>query len=257
MRIFFCVLALAAGLSAALSPALLPGANRPTDSSEAAARALIQEQARAVQSLHEFEVSHQVDVSSLTPKFRQTTHQYLDTWVKRPHLIRVEVKAMMHSETLVSDGLSTWIYRDADGLYWRQSGAAPAALFLNAFPGLSRELSDVNLPSIMTAARITGVETLPVGAQSFLCDVVDVSLSPAATHGAIQNNSIRMWISRQYHVPLKVQATFLGQNGTGNKTYSDYVTTFLPDTQIPQSTWVFLPPKGSKPAHDTKAPGLD
>lgn len=255
MRISSCIFSVALALSAGAAATVLARAARPSVSTtHDKGRLLVQEQARGVQSLREFEVSHQVDITSVTPRYNATTHQYLKTWIKRPHLIRVQVQAMAHGETLVSDGVGTWIYRDADRQYWRQPGPPPSALFSNAFPGLARELSDVDLPKIMTDARVTGEEALRVDARSFPCDIVDVTLSPAATRGAIQNNSIQMWISRQYHVPLKVQATFLGTNGAGNKTYTDYVTTFLPEAHIPSSAWVFVPPKDSRPATDTKAP---
>ncbi len=261
MRISTTALWAAALLAASANPSFAvakPSAKpRHGLSGQALAKRLIIEQARAVQTLAQFEVSHQVDQTVVTPKYKETTHEYLKTWIKRPHLIRVEVKSMMHGMTLVSDGSGTWVYRDASRTYARQSALPPAGLFNSAFPGLSRQLSDANLPNVMRSARLVGSEALKVGGRSYPCQLVEVTIDPNAAPGELQNNRLRLWISSQYQVPLKVEATINGSGGAGSTTYSDFVTTFLPNASIPASTWVFLPPKNSHPAPGTRAPGLE
>ena len=208
-----------------------------------AARALVQEEARAVQSIDHFEVSHQVDITSVAPRYNQTTHAYLKTWVQRPGHIRAESQQYNHSKTIVSDGSATWIY---DGSDWKQAGSVPAPLFSNAFPGLAHELSSANLPSVMTAAKLVGVEPLTIARRSYSCDIVDVSVSQSASNNTLQDNTLRLWVSREYKVPLKVEATFAGATPEDRKKYSDYVTDFKPDLNIPASVWKLDPPSGPK-----------
>ena len=198
------------------------------------ARALVQEEARAVRSIDHFEVSHQVDITSVTPHYNQTTHAYLKTWMQRPGHIRVESQQYNQSKTIVSDGSTTWIHDSGD---WKQVSSVPGSLFSNAFPGLSRELSSANLPSVMTAARLVGVEPLTIAHHSYSCDIVEVSVSQSASNSTLQDNVLRLWVSREYKVPLKVEATFVGVTPGDRKKYSDYVTDFNPDLNIPGSVW--------------------
>jgi outer membrane lipoprotein-sorting protein len=211
-----------------------------------AARLLVEETARAVQSIDRFEVAHQVDVTSVTPHYNQTTHAYVKTWVQRPGHIRAESQQYVRKETIVSDGSTLWVYDGTNQTYWKRAGGAPPQLFSNAFPGLARQLSSTNLPSVMRSAKLVGTEALTVTGRSYPCDVVEVSVAPDATPGVLQNNTLRLWISREYKIPLKVEATFVGATPQAIKTYSDFVTDFEPNLSIPVSTWTFSPPAGAK-----------
>jgi outer membrane lipoprotein-sorting protein len=206
------------------------------------ARALVREEARAVQLIDRFAVSHQVDITSVTPHYNQTTHAYIKTWVQRPGHIRAESQQYRRSETIVSDGSTTWTYDPGKRRYWKQKGAAPADLFSNAFPGLARQLSSPNLPSVMTAARLVGTESLTINGRSYPCDLVDVWVLPGASNGALQGNVLHLWISREYKIPLKVEATFAGATPADTQRYSDYVTDFEINLKIPAPTWTFNPP---------------
>ncbi len=210
-----------------------------------AARSLIEQQARAVQSIDRFEVAHQVDITRVTAKFKATTHAYLQTFISRPGHLRAESRRATQSVMIVSTGAETWFYNGSDHTYWKQLGPAPAALFDNAFPGLARQLSNTNLPTAMISARIIRTEELPVAGRSFLCDVVEVSIRPHASPEALVNNSLRLWISRDYKVPLKVQAQFIGSDGGQPTEYLDYVTNFQPNLAIAAATWQFQPPAGA------------
>lgn len=116
----------------------------------------------------------------------------------------------------------------------------------NAFPGLARQLSSANLPSVITSATLAGTESLTINGRKYLCDVVDVKVVPSASNSALQDNMVRLWISRHYKVPLKVEATFVGATPADLKKYSDYVTDFEPNLNIPTSTWMFNPPPAAK-----------
>ena len=210
------------------------------------ARLLVQEEARAVQSIDHFAVAHQVDITSVTPHYNQTTHAYVKTWVQRPGHVRAESQQYTRSEMIVSDGSTTWIYDGGNRIYWRQSGGAPVALFSNAFPGLARQLSSANLPAVITSARLVGTESLTITGRSYPCNIVDVSVTPGAADAMLQDNLLRLWISQKYKVPLKVEATFAGAAPPDHKKYSDYVTNFEPDIKIPASVWTFKPPPDAK-----------
>lgn len=216
------------------------------------AEQLVRQQASAVQTMREFIVSHRVDVMSVTSKYNETTHAYLTTWVKRPDLLRVRSQMMGQSQTIVADGHGMWIYRDADRVYWHQPGPTPTGLMENAFPGLGRELSDGNLPKVMTSASIVGEESLEIGQSKFPCTIVDVTVTPKAANGALENNQLRLWISKDYQVPLKVQATFTSAGST-RRDYTDLATRFEPGAKISESTWTFTPPEGSKLRQSTPA----
>jgi outer membrane lipoprotein-sorting protein len=235
------VLALGAQ-TAAISDATVHDGKTTVD----AARALVQEEAQAVQSIDHFEVSHQVDITSAMPHYNQTTHAYVKTWVKRPGKIRAESQQYNRSETIVSDGSTTWIYDGSAPNHWKQAGGVPPSLFSNAFPGLARQLSSANLPSVMTKAKLAGMESLMIAGRSYSCDVVDVSVAQSASNGTLQDNTLRLWISREYKVPLKVEATFVGSTPEDRKKYSDYVKDFAPNLNIPASVWKFNPPSDSK-----------
>ncbi len=220
------------------------------------AELLVRQQASAVRTMHEFIVSHQVDVKSVTPKFDETTHAYLTTWVKHPDLLRIRSQMMRQGKTIVADGHGMWIYRDADRVYWRQPGKTPAGLMESAFPGLGQQLSDVNLPKVMTSASIVGEENLEIGHRRFPCTIVDVMVTPNAADGTLENNHLRLWISTAYKVPLKVKAAFTPAGGT-RKVYTDFATLFDPEAKIARSTWTFVPPEGSKLRPATPVPGSE
>ncbi len=253
-RISHCLiatlLASASVLAAQSSDIPAPGVQAARAGAEKA-RALVQEEARAVQSIDRFAVSHQVDVTSATPHYNRTTHAYLKTWVQRPGHIRAESRQYTRSETIVSDGSATWVYDGGNRTYWKQKGGAPAGLFSNAFPGLARKLGSANLPSVMTSARLAGTESLTIVGRSYPCDIVDVSVVPEASENMLQDNTLRLWISRDYKVPLKVEANFVGGAPPDHRKYSDYVTDFEPDLNFPASTWTFQPPSGAKPGTGT------
>ena len=206
------------------------------------ARALVEQEAQAVQSIDRFAVSHQVDITSVTAHYDRTTHAYLKTWVERPGHLRAESRQYTRSETIVSDGSTTWVYDGGNRTYWKQTGGAPAALFSNAFPGLARQLSSASLPAVITSAGLAGTESLTINGRRYLCDVVEVTVVPSASNSALKDNLLHLWISQEYKVPLKVEATFVGATPADLKKYSDYVTDFEPDLSIPTSTWTFNPP---------------
>ncbi len=220
------------------------GESRQMEATAKIASALVQQAARAVQTIDNFEVTHQVDITSITLRYKETTHSYVKTWIDRPKHIRAESQHQGQNIEIVSTGKLTWFYNGATQKYWKQSGSAPATLFANAFPGLARQLSDANLPSAMMAAKIDATEPIQIKGRSFPCDVVEVSVKSSASKGALKDNFIRLWISREYKVPLKVEATFLGPDGAA-KEYSDYVTDFQPDLKIAESLWEFHPPEGA------------
>ena len=250
-------------ITAALAGASLLGAQtsdstasgiQTTGGSAEKAHALVEAQARAVQSMDRFAVSHQVDITGVTSSYNRTTHAYVKTWVQRPGHIRAESQQFTGNETLVSDGSATWIYDGAHRTYSKQAGGAPAALFSNAFPGLARQLSSAKLPSVTTSASLAGTESLTVDGHKYLCDIVDVIVAPSASNGALQDNVLRLWISREYKVPLKVEGTFAGATPADRKKYSDYVTDFEPNLDIPASTWRFEPPADAKQKTETMDP---
>lgn len=212
------------------------------DTSSDTALALIQEEVRAVKSIDRFVVTHQVDVTSVTTHYNRTTHAYVKTWVQRPGHIRAESQQYARNETIVSDGSATWFYNGSNRKYWEQPGSAPIALYSNAFPGLARQLSNANLLSVVTSARLAGTEWLTIDGRSHLCDRVDVTVAPNASDSTLQDNTLHLWISREYKVPFKVEAVFLGAMPGDLKKYSDYVTDFETDLNIPASTWTFTPP---------------
>ena len=65
---------------------------------------------------------------------------------------------------------------------------------------------------------------------------------------------LHLWISREYKVPLKVEATFVGTTPADLKNYSDYVPDFEPNLNIPTSTWTFNPPPDAKQRTGTADP---
>jgi outer membrane lipoprotein-sorting protein len=219
---------------------------RDAGTSTEKASALVQEEARSVQSIDRFAVSHQVDITSVTSLYNQTTHAYIKTWVQRPGHIRAESQQYTRSETIVSDGSATWVYDGGNRTYWKQTGGAPIALFSNAFPGLAHQLSSAKLPSVITSARLAGTESLTINGRKYLCDIVDAKVLPSASSSALYDNIVHLWISQEYKVPLKVEATFVGATPADLKKYSDYVTDFEPNLSIPMSTWTFSPPPDAK-----------
>jgi hypothetical protein len=74
---------------------------------------------------------------------------------------------------------------------------------------------------------------------------VDVNIAQSVSNGTLQDNTLRLWVSREYKVPLKVEATFV-VTPEDRKKYSDYVTDFEPNLNIPASTWTFDPPGDAK-----------
>ena len=66
----------------------------------------------------------------------------------------------------------------------------------------------------------------------------------------IQNDEVTLWISREYHIPMKVSATFIQNDKDGKSQAMDMtilVQRFHPNPRLPLSTWTFVPPPDSQP----------
>lgn len=203
---------------------------------------LLTAQAHALQTMSSYTVAHQIDVTTDNGKYRETTHSYVTTSVERPGRIRAESQHNGYVQDVVSDGTHLMTYRGFDKKYDSEPGMAPEALFRSAFPGLARELSDTNLPEITTSSQVLRQETFTLGNREILCDVLELQLRPNVSAHMPVNGRIRMWVSREYKVPMQVEATFPSSDGKQSMSFLDHVTLFQPGVRFPQSTWQLAPP---------------
>lgn len=203
---------------------------------------LLTAQAHALDTMTGYTVAHQIDVTTDNGKYRETTHSYVTTSVERPGRIRAESQHNGYAQEIVSDGTRLMAYRGFDKKYSEQPGMAPEALFRNAFPGLARELSDTNLPAAAASSQILRQDTFVLGNHSFPCDVLEVQLRPNVSPHMPVNGRIRIWVSREYKVPMQVEAAFLSADGKQPMTFVDRVTRFEAGIRFPQSTWQLAPP---------------
>jgi outer membrane lipoprotein-sorting protein len=161
--------------------------------------------------------------------------------------------------TIVSDGNGYWIYHESNRRYEHKSGDLPAEVYRSPTPGFSGTLSAESLPVSMKSAELVRQEILAVGERQELCDVVLVQLKPSVAPPGytVKNDELTLWLSHQYRVPMKVSGTFIHANSDGKSQAMDMtvvVQKFRPNTQLPPSTWAFVPPPQSQPEPGTSSP---
>jgi outer membrane lipoprotein-sorting protein len=249
---FFCALPLFASSNASSDSKL------PLHSGEQ----MLREASTSLSKLHSYELNVIVNQSINDGQYVRTFHTYVDTSFEQSgsrKRIRMVSRKPEDTLTIVSDGSGYWIYHESNRRYEHKSGDLPAEVYRSPTPGLSGTLSAENLPVAMKSAVLVRQETLAVGERQELCDVVLVHLRPSVAPAGyiVKNNELTLWLSHQYGVPMKVSGTFIHSNPDGKSQAMDMtvvVQKFRPNTQLPPSTWAFVPPPQSQPEPGTSSP---
>jgi outer membrane lipoprotein-sorting protein len=226
------------------------------------AEQLVREAATALAKLNSYELSVVSSQAVDDGRYTRTLFTYLDSSVERSGTrcrFRVFSKKGTAGVTIVSDGDSSWIYDEYTRQYEHRQGDPPPDLLHAPTPGFAGALSAENLPTSLQSAEVERPETLAVGDRQEPCDVVLVRLKPdAAPEGyRVKDGALRLWLSREYRVPMKVSATLLHDGPNGKPEVVEMkvtVTKFHPNVQLPPLTWTFVRPEGSQPALASSAP---
>jgi outer membrane lipoprotein-sorting protein len=240
---------------------LLAASQAATSSGGTSAAQLVRDSATALSKLHSYELNVIFNQSINDGKYIRTVHSYVETSFEqsggRKHIRMVSRKAA-DTMTIVSDGHGYWIYHENNRRYQHRAGHLPPQVYRGVTPGFSDTLSAESLPVSMQSANIVRQETVAVEDRKELCDVVLVQLKPNAAPPdyGIQNDEVTLWISREYHIPIKVSATFIQKGKDGKSQAMDMtilVQRFRPNPTLPLSTWTFVPPPDSQP--ESNEPG--
>jgi outer membrane lipoprotein-sorting protein len=223
---------------------------------------LLREASTALSKLHSYELNVVVNQSINDGQYIRTFHTYVETAFERSgdhKRIRMVSRRPEDTLTIVSDGGGYWIYHERNRRYEHKSGDLPPEVYRSPTPGFSGTLSAENLPLSMQSAELVRQETLAVGERQESCDVVLVHLKPSVAPPGytVKNNELTLWLSHQYRVPMKVSGTFIRTNPDGKSQAMDttvIVQKFGPNTQLPTSTWAFVPPPQSQPEPGTASP---
>ena len=227
----------------------------------ASAAKLVRDSANALSKLHSYELNVISDQSINDGKYIRTVHSYVETSFEQSggrKRIRMVSRKAADTMTIVSDGHGYWIYHENNRRYQHRAGHLPPEVYRGVTPGFSDKLSAENLPASMQSAHVLRQETLAVEDRKEQCDVVLVQLKPnvAPPDYGIQNDEVTLWISREYHIPMKVSATFIQKDKDGKSQAMDMtilVQRFRPNPRLPLSTWTFVPPPDSQ--RDSSEPG--
>ena len=199
----------------------------------APAEALVRDSATALSKLHSYELSVVTDESVNDGRYVRTMHTYFDAAFDQAggaRRIRIESKMPADSVLIVGDDSGHWVYHENNRHYERRTDALPAEAYSPTpeFPG---PLSARRLPSAMQSAELVRQETLTVGDRQELCDVVVVQVRLEFN---VKGNTLTMWLSREYLVPMKLRATFVRAGQAMEMTVT--VTRFHPNAAIEAST---------------------
>jgi len=234
----------------------------PTSSGGTSASQLIRDSATALSKLHSYELNVISNQSINDGKYIRTIHSYVEISFDQSggrKRIRMVSRKAADTMTIVSDGDGYWIYHENNRRYQHRTGHLPPEVYRGMTPGFSDRLNAQNLPASMQSANIVRQETLAVEDRKELCDVVLVQLKPnvGPPDYRILNDEETVWISREYHTPMKVSATFIQKDKDGKSQAMEMtilVQRFRPNTRFPLSAWTFVPPPDSQPESSEPAP---
>jgi len=162
---------------------------------------------------------------------------------------------------IVSDGEHTWMYLGTLKQYTKTAAAStPESLVKSMVPGMSGVMDQIKAKDPYLSAKITGEEPVEVDGQKIDCYVVEARLEDISLPGSVdmKGGVQKVWIDKSSKLSLKqtITATMEGGPLTAPAQMNQAVTVISQklDTEVPDSSFTFTPPEGSKLVPEFKGP---
>jgi thiol-disulfide isomerase/thioredoxin len=181
--------------------------------------------------------------------------------VRRPDKMRIESRSQAGSITIVGDGEHTWYYLSTQNKFIKREAAASPESAVNNAGVTSTSLPDVS--KSIDSVKLAGEDSIGIEGKQFSCWKIETTYKEIRL--AEQNTTIRdaaqtTWISK--NEGLTLASTFhskiflSGSSEAIEMTQSTHTTAVRLNIDLPDSTFVFTPPKGAEEAEDWTLPGI-
>jgi thiol-disulfide isomerase/thioredoxin len=181
--------------------------------------------------------------------------------VSNPGKLRIESSSKVGDSLIVSDGEHTWMYLGTLKQYTKTAAAStPESLVKSMVPGMSGVMDQIKAKDPYLSAKIIGEEPVEVDGQKIDCYVVEARLDTISLPGSVdmKGGVQKVWIDMVSKLSLKqtITATMEGGPLTAPAQMNQAVTVISQklDTPVPDSSFTFTPPEGSKLVPEFKGP---
>ena len=181
--------------------------------------------------------------------------------VSNPGKLRIESSSKVGDSLIVSDGEHTWMYLGTLKQYTKTAAAStPESLVKSMVPGMSGVMDQIKTKDPYLSAKITGEEPVEVDGQKIDCYVVEARLDKISLPGSVDMTGAvqKVWVDKVSKLSLKqtITATMQGGPLTAPAQMNQVVTVISQklDTAVPDSSFTFTPPEGSKLVPEFKGP---
>ena len=181
--------------------------------------------------------------------------------VSNPGKLRIESSSKVGDSLIVSDGEHTWMYLGTLKQYTKTAAAStPESLVKSMVPGMSGVMDQIKAKDPYLSAKIIGEELVEVDGQKIDCYVVEARLDTISLPGSVdmKGGVQKVWIDKVSKLSLKqtITATMEGGPLTAPAQMNQAVTIISQklDTPVPDSSFTFTPPEGSKLVTEFKGP---
>jgi outer membrane lipoprotein-sorting protein/peroxiredoxin len=181
--------------------------------------------------------------------------------VSNPGKLRIESSSKVGDSLIVSDGEHTWMYLGTLKQYTKTAAAStPESLVKSMVPGMSGVMDQIKAKDPYLSAKIIGEEPVEVDGQKIDCYVVEARLDTISLPGSVdmKGGVQKVWIDKVSKLSLKqtITATMEGGPLTAPAQMNQAVTIISQklDTPVPDSSFTFTPPEGSKLVTEFKGP---
>ncbi len=225
------------------------------------ARSLIAESAAAIKKYPSYHLESMVTVDMRGGNLDTHLEMPSSVSVRRPDRMKIRSKGQAGTMEIVSDGEHTWFYLSAVKKYVKRDAVAlPEAAISNS--GLLPE-SLPDLEKSIKSMRVTGEDTIAIGAAKYPCWVVETTYGEILIpekHLVIRSAMQTNWITKAEK--LSVQNTFSGEVDLAGVSepvtmaQSTRTTVLRLNPKLPDSEFVFTPPATAKSAEDWTLPGI-
>lgn len=180
--------------------------------------------------------------------------------VSSPGKLRIESSGKMGESLIVSDGENTWMYVGMIKQYTKKEAAStPESLVKSLVPGMSSVMDQLKAKDPYLSAKIVGEETMEVEGKKIDCYVVEGRLEKISLPGMIDmtDGVQKVWVDKVTKLSLKQTMTAMVQGGAvrepAQMTQTSTVVSQKLDAPVPDSSFTFTPPEGSKQVAEFQA----
>src|SRR6266404_1486271 len=224
-------------------------------------RELVRQSAEAIKQYQSYQLETIVTVEMQGGALETKLEMPSSVSVRRPDRMRIESKNQNMGMTIVSDGEHTWFYMSHLKQYIKRSASGSPESAMGNSGLLPKNLPDIS--KLVKSVKLTGEDTIEVGGEKTPCWVVETTYDKITIPeqnttilDAVQIN----WISKERKLSLQstfgVKLILPTAAQPVEMTQSTRTTLVKLNVNLPDSTFQFTPPEGSKQVADWSLPGV-